>query len=160
MDFDYSVARKIVHNGDIIVVLEVNRLSYLSVGDIVVQSPKKYLDLVKWFKENHRRLSSLVNIIIDYDLPMLTGTHSMMSRRIARLKKFIKILEFICVRADLSMILLHNLFTIEYEALKEIVDALKLVEEETHRPRDWVHQLIYPYLRRTLEQFMEKRMNV
>jgi hypothetical protein len=153
-DLEYSVARNVSDN--IIIVLESRRLSNLSVGDIIVRDIRLYRGLIKWFKENHHRLSSFINILIKYDLPLLVYTHNAMDRRIARLKKFLRILKYKTVYVEWTNISLRKVFEIEYNALREIIDSMELVREDFHRPRDWVHQLIYPYLLSTLESFMCK----
>jgi len=100
------------------------------------------------FDKQHYVIAYLASVLIG-DLAMLRGTHARKNRLIARLKKFLRVVDGLGFR---------DYYGEEVGKLKEIIRVLEVVKGEFHRVRDPIHELIYPRLRDILEGFMEAKV--
>ena len=100
------------------------------------------------FDKKHHVITYLSSILVG-DLAMLRGTHTRKNRVIARLKKFLRVVNELGFK---------GYYNEEASKLKEIIRVLEAVKDEFHRVRDPIHELIYPRLRDVLEEFMKAKI--
>ena len=114
-----------------------------------------------WMENRWVRIKNLLMFYLEYDLPRFVSTHASMDRRIARLKKLLKILENenITPWIDIGDNYFLNNSTIFFRKIldhldfSDILSILDAYRNEFHRVRDKVHQYLYPILKRNLEHF-------
>ena len=89
------------------------------------------------------------------DLEGLRGTHSWKNRTIARLKKFIRVMENITGWMGAWPVSLYELYKEDLDELQDIIKAMESVKDNFHSVRDPVHELFYPYIMRILKHMPE-----
>ena len=124
---------------------------------LMTNSAEWALGLVKFFTSSKwLAVKSLVDVIIS-DLAMLRGTHSVKDRFIARLKKFLRLLDDVCVKVGfMTYVCLSEL--LDVELLRRYASILEAFKGEYHRVRNKVHELLYPHLHAELERLKEVKL--
>ncbi len=121
-------------------------------GDLVIEVDDvvTFLDLCRELRKVRPIVGKLVNVYVEYDLPQWVSTHSAMARRVARLKKLLRILDEMYLKISVGnrglLVSVGNLLQPVTARLREIVEVLEFFRDEVHRVRDRVHTFVYPAL--------------
>ena len=97
-----------------------------------------------------RVVDNLVDLFIEYDMAQFAATHSAMDRRLARLRKLLRILGSITfdVRTPSGVYSasLAKLFDPVTERIEKVLSILEFYRGKVHRDRDRVHEFLHPVI--------------
>lgn len=111
----------------------------------------RFAELYKCLTRIHPVVSRLVTIYEEYDLPQFTSTHNAMTRRVARLRKLVRILENLTCEKDHYILAIGKVLRPVTDRLRRAIELLEFFKGEYHRDRDRVHEYTYPYILSLLE---------
>jgi len=120
---------------------------------IVRGTPRFFRDVLKYIDNEYGGFANLVKLIIEDDLEHLLGTHHAMDRTLARLKKLRYIMRNRWITGNPALTY-DKIFLNTSKRLDRVISAMDHFKGDYHRVRDRVHQLLYPILRKTLEQYL------
>ena len=105
--------------------------------------------LTKCLAKNKAIVSKLVDVVVEYDMSQFVSTHSVMSRRVARLRKLLRIIDSMWCE-DVAFISLSAILKPVVKRLETAVEILEHFSNHVLRDRDRVHTFIYPYIMQLL----------
>ena len=112
--------------------------------EIVVKDWWWLRQVLELFDHQHYVVAYLASVLIG-DLGMLRGTHARKNRLIARLRKFLRVVE---------MLGFDKYFIDEADEIESIIKVMECVKDGFHCIRNPVHELLYPRIRDMLNEFM------
>lgn len=105
--------------------------------------------MTKCLAKNKAIVSKLVDVVVEYDMSQFASTHSVMSRRVARLRKLLRIINSMWCE-DTGFVSLGAILKPVTKRLENAIEILKHFDGYVHRDRDRVHTFIYPYIMQLL----------
>ena len=131
-------------------------------GDLIVETgdPRAFYTLYRGLRKVMPVVGSLVRLTKAYDMQQFISTHSCMDRRIARLRKLLRILDSISLEVDTlysgrCYVTVKQLAKPVIEVLEDVLRVLQHFRGEYHRVRDRVHQYLYPIILTVLDSLGE-----
>ncbi len=127
---------------------------YLETND-----PGIFKSLMNWTlrDDGYKGIAMMVALLVRHDAGYSRGTHSAMNRYVARLAKLIRVLEGSTLTLEgrgYHIISFLDMFPKAKSELKAALTVLTRYRDSYHRVRDRVHELMYPIIRRALEDLM------
>ena len=120
-------------------------------GELLIEvgSFRDLVGLVRCLTKLKSVVSKLVDVIVEYDMSQFVSTHGAMSRRVARLRKLLRIIDSMCCE-DTWIVSLGAILKPVTKRLENAIEILKHFDGYVHRDRDRVHTFMYPYIMQLL----------